>query len=401
MVGGSTWHLLQLSDVLDSEFAQALSEIAEVVAWEPQRSWLPWLTPAGDESARIEAHSSVQLRSLPLLHGYARPLISKMVSTGPSVIKRLMKQSRVPERTPLICTIPYFAEVAELWPGPVIYWLTDLIAEYAGASREQVENLDRRMCAAATLVCPNSDRLADYLVQHAGCDRAKICVIPNATRASNLLAHPPQRPGNLPVNLREVKRPVAGVVGNLSGNMDWLLLEQVVARTPWLEWVFVGPTTMVIPDAEQARARDAVMEHQRCHFVGKQPYGELASYARSFDVAVLPYRLCEPTYSGSSTRFYEHLAACRPMISTRGFAELLQKKPLLQLVDTSGEAVTALETLRSQNFDDGLQAARWRASRSGTWAVRALTMQAALAERAPWLRSNLDYLSQAPLAASL
>ena len=35
----------------------------------------------------------------------------------------------------------------------------------------------------------------------------------------------------------------------------------------------------------------------------------LAAYARAFDVAVLPYRRVEPTYSGSSTRFYEHLAA--------------------------------------------------------------------------------------------
>ena len=182
--------------------------------------------------------------------------------------------------------------------------------------------------------------------------------------------------------------------------MDWLLLEQMVLRTPWLNWVFVGPTTMEIADPAQARAREAVIAHRRARFIGKQPYGELASYARAFDVAVLPYRRCEPTYSGSSTRFYEHLAACRPMIATRGFAELLQKEPLLKLVDTASEAVVALEALRDQNFNDGLQPLRWKASRSGTWTVRAWTMQTALAERMAWLGKDGDYLLEDSLAAA-
>src|ERR1035438_206201 len=72
----------------------------------------------------------------------------------------------------------------------------------------------------------------------------------------------------------------------------------------------------------------------RVVFTGGKRYGDLQAYARSLDVAFLPYqRRKEPTYSGSSTRFYEHLAACRPMISTRGFEELLHKEPLLRLVD--------------------------------------------------------------------
>ncbi len=402
MVGrASTWHLLQVSDVLDMELAQALSEFTQVVAWEPQRSWFPWSVKPGRETERMASDSEVRVRCLPLLHGFARPLLAQIARTAPSVVERLKRQSLDIQCTPLICTIPYFAEVAELWPGPVVYWLTDLIAEYAGANREQVEKLDRRMCAAATLVCPNSERLADYLVKYAGCDREKICVLPNATRASNLLSHPPQRPADLPPTLRNLRRPLAGVIGNLAGNMDWLLLEQTVARTPWLDWVFVGPTSMEITDASQSRARGALMKHQRAHFIGKQPYGELASYARAFDVAVLPYRRCEPTYSGSSTRFYEHLAACRPMVATRGFAELLNKEPLLELVDTAGEAVVALENLRSQHFNDGFQPLRWKASRSGTWTVRAWTMQRALAERVPWLAGSLDYLSEEPFAAAL
>lgn len=116
----------------------------------------------------------------------------------------------------------------------------------------------------------------------------------------------------------------------------------------------------------------------RARFVGSKPYGELQRYARCFDVAVLPYRKKEPTYSGSSTRFYEHLTACRPMVATRGFAELMEKVPLVTLVNTGAEMALALKELGAKGFRDGLETARWEASRSGTWEERARTLRRAL-----------------------
>ena len=174
---------------------------------------------------------------------------------------------------------------------------------------------------------------------------------------------------------------MAGVIGNLAGNMDWLFLERMIALTPHFSWLFVGPTTMEIEDREARRARTALMNHPRTQFVGRKPYGQLAAYARAFDVAVLPYRRCEPTYSGSSTRFYEHLAACRPMVATPGLEELTHKVPLLKLVESAEQAADALETLRNQAFDDQMSQARWLASLQGTWQVRAAAMLDALRAR--------------------
>ena len=121
------------------------------------------------------------------------------------------------------------------------------------------------------------------------------------------------------------------------------------------------------------------MNHPNGHFVGPQPYGSLAAFARSFDVAILPYLRCEPTYSGSSTRFYEHLAACRPMLATRGLEELTRKPPLLRLIETPEQAAQALEELVSQHFDDGFLELRWRTSQRETWQDRARLVQSSLA----------------------
>lgn len=377
------WHLLQVSDVLDIEFAAALSESVPVIAWEPQRTLLPPQFTRSHEGERQDRVPNLRIRRLPLLRGFSRFPLSSLAGTATDILERLLRQTPRPELSPLICTVPFFASVAERWPGPVIYWLTDLIAEYSSADRTQVHRLDRRMCAAATLVCPNSRRLKDYLIKTAGCDSDKIHVVPNATRAANLHPQSPFKTHNRNAELAWITKPIAGVIGNLAGNMDWLLLEQLISLSPDFFWVFVGPVSMHVQDPKQRQARIAVMQHPNTYFAGKRPYRDLASYARSFDVGVLPYRKCEPTYSGSSSRFYEHLAACTPMIATRSPEELLSRTPLLQLIDTAEQGADILSALLSVNFEDGLRDARWRASLEASWQVRAATVQRALAQQQP------------------
>jgi hypothetical protein len=96
------------------------------------------------------------------------------------------------------------------------------------------------------------------------------------------------------------------------------------------------------------------------------------------DAAILPYRRKEPTYSGSSTRFYEHLAATRPILATRGFEELTRKEPLLRLADSPEEMIEALEDLRRVGFSDGLEQQRLQASWNETWDARAGAIRSAL-----------------------
>jgi hypothetical protein len=372
------WHMLQISDVQDMEMTKALADFVPIIAWKPDRGLKTLYLRPGSESESLVDGSGVRQRTLPVLPGRSRFPISLVDSIVPSIVDRLLRQTPDPARSPLICTVPYFAQVAERWPGPVIYWLTDLIAAYNSANRKQVLSLDRRMSAAATLVCPNSIRLAEYLMDSAACDPKKILVLPNATRKANLLPCAPTSRALKHAELKHIARPIVGVIGNLSVNMDWLLIQDMIARAPEFSWVFIGPTKMPIVDRQQREARTAVMQNPIAHFLGRKPYGELAGFARAFDVAMLPYLRCEPTYSGSSTRFYEHLAACRPMLATGGVEELHRKPPLLRLIVTPADGVAGLRALAKQNFDDGYTEMRWCRSLENTWTTRALSMQAAL-----------------------
>lgn len=388
---GGVWHVLDVRAIWIKEFASALS--GEV----PTLGWLPSISNTGRfkrwEREEILSDPALRIQHFPLQRGFARPPVAWLARESSRLLARLARHSSNTRTSPLVCSSPHYAAVAEAWKGPVIYHVTDFFPAY-GEDAQRIKALDLRMCRAANLVCPNSNRIAQYLKLEANCSEDKIEIIPNATRAMNLLPEPALKPSALPDDIAELPRPVAGVIGNLANNIDWLLLQNVIRQTSWLSWVFIGPTEMPVLDSEQEKARAALMAQRgRVHFTGYKPYSCLRDYARSFDVAILPYRKVEPTFSGSSTRFYEHLATCRPMLATLGSQELLHKEPLLRLIETAQEMVAALGTLHSARFNDGYEELRWQKSLSGTWETRASAMTEALAGRCAYISGYHTALS--------
>ncbi|MGD0015296.1 MAG: glycosyltransferase [Bryobacteraceae bacterium] len=380
----TTWHFLDTRMVWVREFAAAVLRRNEGFAWMPALHLAGCLQSWEREDFLLDP--PLRAVRFPLQRGFH--IFPFSVFEGRRVLGRLLRRSADPRRSVLVCSLPQFAEVVEAWPGPSVYYATDLFTHYKGWNAARVARWERRLCRAATLVCPNSERIAERFLQHSGCPAEKIAVVPNAVRAENLLPTPLPEPAAPPPDMQPTPRPIAGVIGNLGANTNWTLLEAVIERTPWLSWVFVGPAGDRIADVRNAAAREAVMHSPRARFLGEKPYGVLKDYARAFDVAVLPYSRREPTFSGSSTRFYEHLAACRPMLATRGFDELLEKPPLLALADTPDEMTGALERLRANGFRDGFEELRWRESQHSTWDARAASMCAALRERLSWTPSE-------------
>jgi hypothetical protein len=389
-----TWHVLDVGSIWLKEFASALSEMVATENWCPQirnfGSWEDW------EETDPVLDPRLTLTRFPLQRCYARFPLSRFLHPEKAIVKRLLSHADSSGDT-LICTSPFYAPIAELWPGKVVYYLTDLTKAYAGINPRQVVELDRRMCRVAGTVCPNSRRIADYLSTEADCDSRKITVIPNATRERNILSRPLTRPDELPFSLAGLPRPIVGVIGNLAGNLDWVLLEQAVNWARDVSWAFIGPVDMRIPNRAHRRAREALKQLRgRVRFTGPKPYGELYRYARALDVAMIPYLQQEPTRSGSATRFYEHLAACRPILATRGHDELLTKEPLLKLVNTAPEIAQELGRLRELNFCDGYEGLRWQVSRNETWQSRAGALLAASGFEAQAKRSSDQPPSESP-----
>jgi hypothetical protein len=370
------WITLDTGSVWLKEFAAALGTIVPTDNWCPEMRYFGWRQD-WERTEEIEDPPLSMIR-FPLQRGYARFPLAQIVRFQEPLVERLIGFRPQPEESTLICTSPFYAPVAELWPWRVVYYLTDLTKKYAGVNPDQVVKFDRRMCRVAHVICPNSRRIADYLCAEGGCDPRRITVIPNATREENVLERPAFKAFEPPADLSDLPRPIVGVIGNFASNMDWKLLADAVERTKDVSWAFVGPTEEPLPNRISRRLRQDLMKRRgRIRFLGARSYGQLSQYARAFDVALIPYDKVEPTISGSATRFYEHLAACRPILASRAHAELLTKEPLLKLVDAGEDVAAEIECLREKGFRDGFEELRWKASQEGTWNVRARDLVAA------------------------
>jgi hypothetical protein len=369
-----TWQVLDINSIWVKEFASALDRLVPTLGWSPQISYTGTFQKWERDLELTDP--ALRVKCFPVQRGFRYPAIGWLSRTRERHLERLSRECPDVQSSALICTSAFYAGIAEQWRGPTVYYMTDLTTRYEGVNSRQVRELDERMCKAVTLVCPNSKRIAEYLIDTAHCAPGKITIVPNATRSSNTFCEPPSGPGPLPPDIADLERPLAGVIGNLAANMDWELLRAAIHGTPAFAWIFVGPVDMPVADSRQRILRQELLQHRgRVRFIGAKPYSALRDYARAFDVAILPYRQQEPTYSGSATRFYEHLAACRPMISSMGVAELLEKEPLLTLTSTSEEMICRLEALRDTGFQDGYELMRWKASLDETWEARAASMK--------------------------
>ncbi|MBI4445106.1 MAG: glycosyltransferase family 4 protein [Acidobacteria bacterium] len=372
------WHVLDVRAIWVKEFAMALAAQVPVLGWLPQISWLGYLQDGEDDLPTL---GELQVRSFSLQRGFARWPFRVLTPEQHRLVRRLLSFPQTSSASPVIFCSPHYFKVAAEWKGPRVYYASDMF-RFWGESRCFIEHIEKRMCTFVDLVCAVSPRVRSYMTDELGISPQKVVISAMATREENILHHPSYSPSLLPPEAAGMNRPLAGVIGNLAANTDWLLLKEVIERTPWLSWILVGPTEMPIDDPDQCKARSYLMSlGGRVRFTGYQPYQRLRDFARALDVAVLPYRRREPTYSGSSTRFYEHLAACRPILATRGFAELLLNEPLLRFGDTAEELALLLEELREQQFRDGNEELRWEASRSETWEARAAAVRRALQER--------------------
>ena len=375
----SVWHVLTEMSVPVAEFSRALGALTPVIAWVPEMSFVGLLRDY-KPGENVPDDPALRRVHFPLQRGYARLPRGLGARMFHKVYELLRSHTPNAAESVLLCTSSYWARTAALWPGPVVYYATDRTVAYAGLSARSVLAADRRMCQVADLVCPNSRRLAEYLQTGAGCAANKITLLPNATRASNIRSEPFTTREQLPADVSGLTGPIVGVIGNMGDNIDWALVDCAMELVPEYRWLFVGPIPKTLLSRSGYRMRERVLQSPRALFVGARPYPELCRYARGVDVAVMPYNRIEPTYSGSPTRFYEHLAAGRPMLATRGVEELLRLEPYVSLVDTAAELAVELRRLLAQP-EDGLEAIRCLASRAETWEARAAEMRRALFER--------------------
>lgn len=174
-----------------------------------------------------------------------------------------------------------------------------------------------------------------------------------------------RQPGPLPADLERIARPRIGFVGAISQyKVNFELIGAVARRRPDWHWVLIGQVGEGQPDT-----RLAGLDLPNIHLLGPRRYEELPDYLRGFDVATIPARRNPYTDCMFPMKFFEYLAAGKPVIASR-IPALAEFAPACQFGDTPDELVAAIDRALAGQGPDQREADALALGYTWDWRIR-------------------------------
>ncbi len=108
--------------------------------------------------------------------------------------------------------------------------------------------------------------------------------------------------------LKELRKPVLGYFGVVDERLDYSLIAALADANPHWSIAIVGPVVKV-------NERD-LPRRSNLHWLGQRAYADLPTFAKAFDVCLMPFALNEATEYINPTKALEYMATAHPIVST-------------------------------------------------------------------------------------
>jgi teichuronic acid biosynthesis glycosyltransferase TuaH len=254
-------------------------------------------------------------------------------------------------------TYPYYLHLADLtWPDRLIYFNFDDYRQYWPKVADEVTRLEHRAVRESNLTVCASLRRAEELRLAVPESASRIIHLPHGAPTSSLPDSPQDLPAPAPADIAHLPRPLIGYIGTLEDRVDWSLLNRVARTNPTASIVLVG---RVGPDGDAPWQADrrACLSSPNVHAIGWRGQATIDSYNRTFDVALIPYRVDHPfNIASCPTKIMDYMAGGRPVVST-SLPECRLHAKLFDVVEPD-DFVEAVAARLAQGPDDGRAALR-------------------------------------------
>ncbi|WP_106496257.1 glycosyltransferase [Lentibacillus sp. Marseille-P4043] len=116
-----------------------------------------------------------------------------------------------------------------------------------------------------------------------------------------------------PKEFKNISGPIVGFIGAISSyKLNFDLIESVAKMNPELNFIFIGQ----IGEGEPSTNIEKLTNIKNVFFLGPKDYRMLPRYLKEFDVCLLPNNLNEYTKNMFPMKFFEYLAAGKPVVMT-------------------------------------------------------------------------------------
>ena len=223
-------------------------------------------------------------------------------------LDRVMKHHQIGRRRTVFWVCPNnfdFPSIADRFQPDLV--VSDVIDDQrkwpcSPRYREYLHRNYEEILARAHLTFANCRSVFEDMQEHTD----NIHLLPNAAE----LLEEEARHWKKPAELRRIKGPVIGYVGNLDiTRIDIDLLMTVAGKRPDWNLVFIG-------SMHKSREIRKLDKFSNVRFLGVRVYEEALRYIRHFDVAIIPHLDSELTRSMNPLKLYVYFSLHVPVVST-------------------------------------------------------------------------------------
>jgi len=152
----------------------------------------------------------------------------------------------------------------------------------------------------------------------------------------------------IPLDLQQIPSPRIGFIGAISGyKIDFKLLEYLARKHSNYSFVLIGK----VGEGDPWTNVDNLKNYKNIYFLGPRLYNELPAYLKGIDVAILPNNINKYTESMFPMKFFEYLAAGKPIVSVN-LSSLQEYKNVCYLSKNYEEFSKNIEiALKNVNFN--------------------------------------------------
>jgi teichuronic acid biosynthesis glycosyltransferase TuaH len=261
----------------------------------PNRSFRPRLSVVDDQITRLTPMA---------LPGLTRPGVR--ATTAALMRGQVRWALRRLAIYPFAVVTTYLQDLIGYWGQDVIdvlYGTDDYVAgaDLMGLSARYLRRQETRALTHADIVAAVSPQLVQRWTELG----ADVVLIPNGCRLANPSAAATAN------NLPDLRSPVVGLVGQLSGRIDLDILEAIANAEYTL--LIAGPLD---PRWDERQRFKNLTQRSDVHYVGPVPADAVPSYLAAIDVGITPYRDTPFNRASFPLKTLEYLAAGLPVVST-------------------------------------------------------------------------------------
>lgn len=244
--------------------------------------------------------------------------------------------------------------VGHLGERMVVYYCIDDYAAHPGVDSERLRACDAELTRKAdrVFVAPPA------LVAAKLAANASTLYSPHGVDAE-LFGRAMLPETDVPAAARALAHPIIGFFGSLAAWIDVPLIAALARARPNYSLLLIGHVSTDVTELNPLA---------NVHRVGAQPYATLPNWAKSFDVAIIPYRQIQQVQNANPLKLREYLATGKPVVSTYN-PEVARFAPLVKLAADVDSFIRAVDAA-VDDHDPLAVRARVDSVRDATWDAR-------------------------------